>query len=110
MPTAFKIALADALRAVPTPDGKRFAERFAHGTLVVEIYAPSGSDQQKPHNRDELYIVTHGTGEFVYQGDRVPFVPGDLLFAAAGVPHRFEHFSDDFSTWVIFYGPQGGEK
>ena len=110
MSAAFKIALADALRAIPTSDGKRFAERFAHGTLVVEIYAPRGSDPQKPHNRDELYIVTHGTGEFVYQGDRVPFVPGDLLFAAAGVPHRFEHFSDDFSIWVIFYGPQGGEK
>jgi hypothetical protein len=22
---------------------------------------------------------------------------------------RFEDFSDDFATWVIFYGPPGGE-
>ena len=26
---------------------------------------------------------------------------------AAGV--RFENFSDDFVTWVVFYGPPGGE-
>jgi hypothetical protein len=29
---------------------------------------------------------------------------------AAGVQHRFEEFSDDFATWVIFYGPEGGEQ
>jgi len=22
---------------------------------------------------------------------------------------RFEEFSDDFATWVMFYGPEGGE-
>jgi hypothetical protein len=26
------------------------------------------------------------------------------------VPHRFENFTDDFGTWVIFYGPEGGER
>jgi hypothetical protein len=40
---------------------------------------------------------------------RVPFGPGDVLFAAAHVEHRFEGFSDDFATWVVFYGPPGGE-
>jgi hypothetical protein len=24
--------------------------------------------------------------------------------------HYFENFSDDFAVWVIFYGPDGGEK
>jgi hypothetical protein len=27
-----------------------------------------------------------------------------------GAKHRFENFSHDFVTWVVFYGPQGGEK
>jgi len=31
--------------------------------------------------------------------------PGDLLFAAAHVAHGFEDISDDFSVWVMFYGP-----
>jgi hypothetical protein len=26
------------------------------------------------------------------------------------VPHRFEDFTHDFGTWVIFYGPEGGEQ
>src|SRR3954465_9743389 len=110
MPAPFKVSLADALRSVPTADGKRFAELFTHGTLAIEFYAPRGNDPQKPHTRDEGYIIAHGSGEFVYQGERVRFVAGDFLFAAAGQPHRFENFSDDFSTWVIFYGPEGGEK
>jgi uncharacterized protein YjlB len=43
-------------------------------------------------------------------GQRVPFGPGDALFVAATVEHRFEDFSDDFATWVVFYGPRGGES
>jgi mannose-6-phosphate isomerase-like protein (cupin superfamily) len=38
------------------------------------------------------------------------FGPGDFLFAPAGVVHRFEFFSQDLTLWVIFYGPEGGEK
>lgn len=115
MSAAFKVALADAFRAVPAPDGKRFAELFRHGTLTLEIYAPRESDPQKPHTRDEAYVVARGTGDFVCQDSqkkdqRVTFQPGDFLFAAAGVPHRFENFTDDFFTWVLFYGPEGGEK
>ena len=26
------------------------------------------------------------------------------------IEHRFEDFTDDFAIWVIFYGPEGGEK
>lgn len=36
--------------------------------------------------------------------------PGDLLFVPAGVEHRFGPFTDDFATWVLFYGPEGGEN
>jgi hypothetical protein len=24
--------------------------------------------------------------------------------------HRFEEFSADFATWVMFWGPKGGER
>ena len=55
-------------------------------------------------------MVASGRGEFVSEGGgRVSFGPNDLLFAAAGVAHRFENFSDDFAVWVLFYGPEGGE-
>jgi hypothetical protein len=28
-----------------------------HGTLTVKIYAPRRIDPQKPHTRDEIYVV-----------------------------------------------------
>ncbi len=89
---------------------KPFLELFRHGTLAVEIYKPVGKDLQQPHDRDEVYVVISGTGMFVNGPERYPFGPGDFLFVPAGVAHRFEEFTDDFSTWVIFYGPVGGEN
>ena len=32
------------------------------------------------------------------------------MFVPAGVEHRFENFTEDFKTWVIFYGGDGGES
>ena len=105
-----QVTLAEALRRVPDAQGKRFAVVLEHGTLSVEIYAPRGVDPQTPHTRDELYVVMSGSGQFVNGEGRHRFGPGDVLFVPAGVPHRFEDFSDDLAVWVIFYGPEGGEK
>lgn len=107
---ARQIKISEARKTVPTKDGKAFALQFEHGSLQVEIYAPEGFDPQKPHSRDELYVVASGTGWFVIEGQRLRFSPGDALFAAAGEVHRFEDFSDDFVVWVMFYGPEGGER
>jgi mannose-6-phosphate isomerase-like protein (cupin superfamily) len=104
-----RLTAADALIRVPTAEGKRFATIFKHGSLLVEIYAPRGSDPQQPHTRDEVYFVAAGAGEYVCGQTRKPFGPTDFLFAAAGTEHRFENFTDDFAVWVIFYGPEGGE-
>ena len=82
---------------------------LSHGSLLVKVYAPRGSDPQQPHTRDEVYIVARGTGEFVCAGERKKFQATDLLFVPAGKIHRFENFTDDLTLWVIFYGPEGGE-
>ena len=91
------------------PDGERFVRGLAHGTMEVELYAPRGTDPQTPHRRDELYFIMQGQGWFVHGGTRTAFAAGDAFFVAAGEPHRFEDFSDDFATWVVFWGPEGGE-
>ena len=105
-----KVAYQDALTKLPNTDSQRFVTLFTHGSLHVELYAPRGFDPQQPHTRDEVYIVTQGHGEYVCEGVRQQFAPGDFLFAAAGESHWFERFSDDFAVWVLFYGPEGGEK
>ncbi|HTG56967.1 MAG TPA: cupin domain-containing protein [Niabella sp.] len=87
-----------------------FVELFSHGTLSVELYQPHELDLQQPHEKDEVYIIVSGTGEFMNGNEKVTFAPGDFLFVPAGRAHRFINFTDDFATWVIFYGPSGGEK
>ncbi|CAB3745839.1 cupin domain-containing protein [Paraburkholderia solisilvae] len=95
---------ARALQDLPLP----FAVLFERGEVSVELYAPRGEDKQSPHTRDELYIVACGSGVFRRANETCEFRAGDLLFVPAHVEHRFERFSDDFRTWVIFFGPQGG--
>jgi mannose-6-phosphate isomerase-like protein (cupin superfamily) len=104
-----KITLEEALRRLPGPQGEQSVEVFEHGSLVVELYTPRGHDRQTPHSRDEVYVVVRGSGEFVCGDTRQAFGPHDVLFAPAGVAHRFENFPDDFAVWVFFYGPEGGE-
>lgn len=106
-----RATIADALGAVAqVREGLPSAFVFEHGTLQVKMYQPGKQDTQKPHARDEVYLVARGSGWFVNGADRHPFGTGDLLFVPAGTEHRFEDFSDDFCAWVIFYGPEGGEQ
>ncbi len=105
----WRVRLADALKQLPGPGGDRFVKVLEHGTLEVEIYAPRGTDPQKPHTRDELYVVMSGSGEFRNGSAIDRFGPGDVLFVPAFSEHRFENFTDDLVVWVMFYGPEGGE-
>jgi mannose-6-phosphate isomerase-like protein (cupin superfamily) len=101
-------AVADA-KVAPNSRGRLSAQIFRHGTLELRWYAPRGVDAQVPHTRDEVYVVVSGSGRFRRGDQESAFGPGDALFVAAGIEHRFENFSDDFGCWVIFYGPEGGE-
>jgi len=106
---ALKGALFSAAEARRQLNGQRFATIFEHGSLALEIYSPRGQDLQQPHTRDEVYFVVSGSGEFIFGDSRRSFIPGDFLFAAARMVHRFENFTEDLLVWVIFYGPEGGE-
>jgi mannose-6-phosphate isomerase-like protein (cupin superfamily) len=103
-------ATIEEARVAPIQPGRRSSLLMEHGSMELRYYAPRGPDLQTPHDRDELYVIASGRGTFSVGGQRVPFGPGDVLFVAAHVEHRFESFSDDFATWVVFYGPPGGER
>ncbi|WP_224994907.1 cupin domain-containing protein [Cesiribacter sp. SM1] len=83
---------------------------FAHGTLLVELYKPHLVDRQTPHERDEVYIIASGSGRFRLEENIAEFRTGDFLFVPAGARHQFIDFTADFSVWVLFYGPPGGEE
>ncbi len=92
------------------PEGKQSYYPFQHGSLRAGLYAPKSRDAQEPHDQDELYVVIRGTGNFTKGGESRAFKPGDAIFVEAGAEHAFTDFSDDFATWVIFWGPEGGQK
>ena len=104
------LRVRNGLHSLLGPTSERFVELFKHGTLSVELYAPHRTDPQQPHSRDEIYVIISGTGRFLRGSEEVIFERGDVLFVAAGEVHRFVDFSQDFVTWVFFYGPEGGEK
>jgi len=110
-----KVSSSDLLQQLPGPvnekwpTGERFVLGLAHGSMTVELYAPLGVDPQSPHIKDELYLIHSGTGTINIRGDRYAFAAGDCFFVAAGAEHKFEDFSLDFSTWAVFWGPDGGE-
>jgi len=105
-----RISLADARDRLRDAAPKAFIELFKYGDCSVELYAPKGTDPQQPHPQDELYIIASGSGTFRRNAHVVSFVPGDVLFVPARLPHRFETFTEDFATWVVFFGPTGGSK
>jgi mannose-6-phosphate isomerase-like protein (cupin superfamily) len=102
-------ALNNALQKLAANPHVLFSKVMEHGSMSVEIYRPLKTDNQTPHLQDELYVIISGSGDFFNNGERQAFVPGDVLFVPAGIEHRFENFTGDFATWVIFYGPAGGE-
>lgn len=115
-----KADLAHFAAQLPQPPNARykhgapFITAMEHGSMRVELFAPAsaqlGRDIQQPHEQDEIYVVQGGSSDFWLSGQRFHVVAGDVLFVPAGQEHHFEGFSDDFLTWVIFYGPRGGEN
>ena len=104
-----RYTVENASRITAQSERQIYEVLLAHGTLELGFYMPKGTDSQKPHDQDEIYVVQAGTGYFVHGEMREPFEPGEALFVPAGDTHRFEDFSDDFAAWVVFYGPTGGE-
>ena len=110
-----KASITSALSRLPGapsaryPQGIPFATAMTGGTMSVEVFAPRGVDLQTPHEQDELYFVQRGTGEIIINGQRFEAAAGDAFFVAARVEHQFENLTEDFVTWVVFYGPPGGE-
>jgi mannose-6-phosphate isomerase-like protein (cupin superfamily) len=105
----FAFSIADAVKQLQKETDKKFTVLMQHGCMQIEYFAPDKIDTQTPHTQDEIYVITSGTSNFYRDGETISCKTGDVIFVPAGMEHRFVNFSDDFATWVIFYGPQGGE-
>jgi mannose-6-phosphate isomerase-like protein (cupin superfamily) len=99
------VALLEAQQAA----GRPYLEFLRRPSLSVGLYVlPAGAlDAQQPHTEDEIYVVAAG-GALFTAGDQTREVrAGDLLFVAAGVPHRFHDISEELRLIVVFAPPEG---
>ena len=83
---------------------KEYLIKFENQDCLIEFWTPRSEDSQPPHDRDEVYIIINGSGEFEMNSERKSIKKGDLIFVAAGVEHRFTKYSNDLAMWIVFFG------
>ena len=106
IPTVYLFRIYDAknlLAIRKNSNSQDFIELLSHNKARIEYYAPVGTDNQQPHQQDEVYVIASGSGIFDLDGKKSQFQTGDLIYVPAHTPHHFENFSTDFATWVIFF-------
>ncbi|MBC7885681.1 MAG: hypothetical protein H7X99_09415 [Saprospiraceae bacterium] len=97
-------AAINSLVQMKAKEGKEFTLMMHYSDLEIEYYKPDKTDKQKPHLKDEVYVIAAGSGSFLVNDQIIPFEAHDVLFVKAGDTHRFIDFTDDFAAWVVFYG------
>jgi mannose-6-phosphate isomerase-like protein (cupin superfamily) len=90
--------------------GEEYHEFVAIPALSTGTYAlpAGGQDLQTPHAEDEIYHVLSGRGRIEMDGSDHPVEPGDTVFVAAGVEHRFHSITDDLTLLVVFAPAHSG--
>lgn len=89
------------------------ADRLYHEFLRVPAMsagyyrlAAGATDPQSPHLEDEVYVVVAGRAWVAVGDDEREVRPGDTIFVAATVPHRFHDIVEDLELIVLFAPPE----
>ena len=78
-------------------------------SLGLYVLAAGAVDGQQPHTEDEAYVVLEGRSRFTAGSEIRDVGPGDTIFVAAGVPHRFHDIAERLRLIVVF-GPAEGSR
>jgi mannose-6-phosphate isomerase-like protein (cupin superfamily) len=100
----------DDVRAGRDAGGRLYHEFLRVPAMSAGYYRlPAGAtDPQSPHLEEEIYVVVGGRA-WVTVGDEERAVqPGDTIFVAATVPHRFHDITEDLELIVCFAPPESG--
>lgn len=67
---------------------------------------PAGAtDEQTPHDQDEIYYVVKGRSDLTVDGETVAIKPGDILYVKKFARHLFSNITEDLSLLVVFAPP-----
>jgi mannose-6-phosphate isomerase-like protein (cupin superfamily) len=103
--------LAD-IEARRRESGRPFHEFLRVAALSVGLYRLDAGevDRQRPHTEDEIYYVIEGEGAIEIAGERRPVQPGDTIYVARGVEHRFHDYPTGLTLLVVFAPPEGSTR
>lgn len=105
---AFTLAELEARR---TAGGDPYLEFLTLPDLSAGLYVLDAGaiDRQQPHTEDEVYVILAGRARFTAGDETRDIGPGDTLFVAATVPHRFDDIVETLRVIVVF-GPAEGSR
>lgn len=98
----------DQLRAARAAADVRYHEFLRVPALSAGFYRlPAGGvDPQSPHVEDEIYVVVGGRARVTVGQDVRDVGPGDTIFVAAAVQHRFHDITQELELIVFFAPPE----
>ena len=83
---------------------RRWVEHLRVPALSVGTYriVAGGTDDQRPHTEDEIYVVRSGRARLLAGDESVAVGPGSVVFVPAGEVHRFVDIAEELSVLVVF--------
>jgi mannose-6-phosphate isomerase-like protein (cupin superfamily) len=95
-------------QARSAPDGYA-AEVLRSDLLSVGLYLlpAGGTDDQTPHDEDEVYYAVRGRSKLRVGAEDHPVKPGTLLFVPAHAVHFFHDITEELIL-VVFWAPPEG--
>lgn len=99
------------LLATGAASGRLYHEFLRVPALSAGIYqlAAGAVDPQQPHDQDEVYYIIDGRAHIRVGDEDRPVQPGDTIYVAAHVPHKFHTIVEDLTILVLF-APAEGEN
>lgn len=72
--------------------------------LLAGVYTlkAGDTDQQQPHDTDEIYYVAEGSGIIEINGSTQPVNKGNIIYVPAGAQHQFTEITADLVLLVVF--------
>jgi mannose-6-phosphate isomerase-like protein (cupin superfamily) len=86
--------------------GELYLEFIRQPDISAGLYVlpVGGTDPQKPHNEDEIYVVLAGRAQIRVGETDFPANAGDSIFVPANLEHRFHSITEELRVIVVF-GP-----
>jgi quercetin dioxygenase-like cupin family protein len=88
---------------------QRWREFLRVPSLSMGLYRLKAgqTDEQQPHNEDEVYYVISGKASFRAGGQTQAVVSGSVIFVERSIEHRFVDIREDLTVLVFFAPPEG---